>query len=194
MIDSFELLKPKIEKEEALKRFDLEKGNFALVTLHRPSNVDDKDTLETIIDALSKTSERLKVLFPIHPRTLKRLKEFLLLDRVNSCNGLMITDPLNYTTFMNLVANAKMLVTDSGGIQEETTYLHIPCLTLRENTERPITVSVGTNRLCNASNILTYVDQILAGNHPPGSIPELWDGRTAGRVARDITAFLGVEG
>lgn len=194
MIDSFELLKPKIEKEEALKRFDLEKGNFALVTLHRPSNVDDKDTLETIIDALSKTSERLKVLFPIHPRTLKRLGEFLLLDRVNGCNGLIIADPLNYTTFMNLVANAKMLITDSGGIQEETTYLHIPCLTLRENTERPITVSEGTNRLCNASNILTYVDEILEGNHPRGSIPELWDGRTAGRVVRDITAFLAVKG
>jgi UDP-N-acetylglucosamine 2-epimerase (non-hydrolysing) len=193
MIDSFELLKPKIEQEEALKRFDLEKSNFALVTLHRPSNVDNKDTLKTIIDALSRTSEKLKVLFPIHPRTLKRLREFHLLDTVNSCNGLIMTDPLNYTTFMNLVANAKMLITDSGGIQEETTYLHIPCLTLRENTERPITVSAGTNRLCNASNMLTYVDEILEGNHPLGSVPELWDGRTAGRVVRDIKAFLAVE-
>lgn len=192
MIDSFELLKPKIRKEDALESFGLEPGNFAVVTLHRPSNVDDKKKLSTIIDALSKTSERLKVLFPVHPRTLKRLQEFLLLDRIRSYNGLIITDPLNYTRFMNLVTNARMLITDSGGIQEETTYLNIPCLTLRENTERPITISQGTNRLCNASSILKYVDEILEGHHPLGSVPELWDGRTAGRVVTDIKAFLAV--
>jgi UDP-N-acetylglucosamine 2-epimerase (non-hydrolysing) len=190
MIDSLELLKPRIENEHALSRFDLERRNFALVTLHRPSNVDNKDKLETIIDALLRTSERLRVLFPVHPRTLKRLKEFSLIDKVNGRDRLITTGPLNYIEFMNLVMNARMLITDSGGIQEETTYLKVPCLTLRENTERPITISVGTNRLCNSSDIVTYVDRILEGDYPCGAIPELWDGATAHRVVQDIAKRL----
>jgi len=190
MIDSFEFLRAKIEKEDGLGAFGLERGNFAVVTLHRPSNVDEKDKLEAIIDALLQASERLKVIFPVHPRTLKTLKAFGLYNKASGSNALILSDPINYIKFMNLVINAKMVITDSGGIQEETTYLGIPCLTLRENTERPITSSEGTNRLCDAVNILTYVDQILAGSFPRGSVPELWDGQTSKRVAQSIKLYL----
>jgi UDP-N-acetylglucosamine 2-epimerase (non-hydrolysing) len=194
MIDSFEFLRSKIEQEDGVNAFALEKRNFAVVTLHRPSNVDEKEKLEAIVDALLETSAKLKVLFPVHPRTFKRLQEFGVYERASNCNGIILTNPLNYIKFMNLVLNARMVITDSGGIQEETTYLGIPCLTLRDNTERPITSSLGTNRLCNAEDILTYVDEIMTGAYPRGSKPELWDGQTARRVVKSIKRFLQVLG
>jgi len=190
MIDSFEFLRDKIEKENTLAQFDLKPKEFVLVTLHRPSNVDERLKLEKIFELLIETSETYNVLFPMHPRTKKRVKEFGLSEMFNGHKQLITLEPLNYIRFMNLVLNSKLLITDSGGIQEETTYLGIPCLTLRENTERPITISQGTNRLVNLSNINFHIEDILKGNNKIGSIPELWDGQTASRVVNDIKSFL----
>ena len=190
MIDSFEFLRDKIEKENALAQFDLKPKEFVLVTLHRPSNVDERPKLEKIIELLMKTSETCNVLFPMHPRTKKRVKEFGLFEMFNGHKHLIISEPLNYIRFLNLVLNSKLLITDSGGIQEETTYLGIPCLTLRDNTERPITISQGTNLLVNLSNIHLHIENILKGNNKIGAIPELWDGQTANRVVNDIKSIL----
>ena len=190
MIDSFELLRDKIENENALAQFDLKPKEFVLVTLHRPSNVDERPKLEKIIELLIETSETCNVIFPMHPRTKKRVKEFGLSEMFNGHKQLIILEPLNYICFMNLVLNSKLLITDSGGIQEETTYLGIPCLTLRENTERPITISQGTNCLVNLSNIHLHIEDILKGNNQIGAIPKLWDGQTANRVVNDIKSFL----
>lgn len=192
MIDSLEFLRTKIENEYALDVFNLKSKEYAIVTLHRPSNVDEREKLEEICEILLSTAKRIKVLFPMHPRTKKRLEEFGLFKRLNGSNKLIITEPLSYITFMNLVCNSKFLITDSGGVQEETTYLNIPCLTLRENTERPITVDQGTNSLCNLSNVHLLIGEILEGKHRGGAIPELWDGHTAKRVVEDIKTFFEV--
>lgn len=186
MIDSLELLRTQIEHENSLSFFNLKPGNFAIATIHRPTNVDERNKLEKICDVLLYIAAKNRVLFPIHPRTRKRLEEFGLFDRLSNNERLIATEPLSYVRFMNLVFNAKFLLTDSGGIQEETTYLGIPCLTLRENTERPITISQGTNRLCNFTNIISNIDEVLQGNYTKGSIPELWDGQTAKRIVENI--------
>lgn len=192
MIDSLEFLRTKIESEDALDLFNVKLQEFAVVTLHRPSNVDERSKLGNLCEVLLSTAEKIKLLFPMHPRTRKRLIEFGLFDRLNDNSWLIITESLSYITFMNLVFGSKFVITDSGGIQEETTYLGIPCLTLRENTERPITISQGTNRLCNLSNILESIDEILQSNHCERAIPELWDGKTATRVVDDIRIFYGL--
>lgn len=192
MIDSLELLRTRVEQENALDVFGLEPRKFAIVTLHRPSNVDERKKLEKICEALLYAADKVRVLFPIHPRTKKRLEDFGLSDRLNVNDRLTITDPLSYVRFMSLVFNSKFLITDSGGIQEETTYLGVPCLTLRDNTERPITISQGTNRLCNLTNIASNIDEALKGNYRKGAIPEMWDGHTAKRVVQDIEKFFGV--
>src|SRR4029079_283731 len=125
---------------DVMSRFEVQAGKFALVTLHRPSNVDDPAVLGDILDALKKISLKMPVIFPIHPRTRKRVQEFGL-----SLDGIRAVDPLGYLEFLNLMSNAGMVLTDSGGLQEETTILRVPCLTLRQNTERPVTIDHGTN-------------------------------------------------
>ncbi|MBN1830541.1 MAG: UDP-N-acetylglucosamine 2-epimerase (non-hydrolyzing) [Deltaproteobacteria bacterium] len=186
MIDSLELLREKIEEENMLEEFRLDAGNYAVVTLHRPINVDTRNTLKNICDVLEYTASKCKVIFPVHPRTEKSLKAFGLYSRLDMNDHLIMVTPLSYVKFMSLVFNSKFLITDSGGIQEETTYLGIPCLTLRESTERPITVSMGTNHLCNIENIYLNIDEVFQGHSHKGSIPELWDGHTAERVVKDI--------
>lgn len=153
---------------------------YALVTLHRPSNVDDNAMLKGILEALLKINERLPVLFPVHPRTRQRIKEFGM-----DVSALQLLEPTPYIDFLALQRRASMVITDSGGIQEETTYLGVPCLTLRDNTERPITVDVGTNVLVghDYEMLLAEVDAILAGNGKKGKIPGLWDGRAGERIA-----------
>jgi len=190
MIDSLELLRNKIECQNALELFGLEPKRFAVVTLHRPSNVDQKEKLEHICDLLMRTANKIRIVFPVHPRTRSNLEAFGLPPRLRENEHLLLTEPLSYLTFMNLVFNAKLIITDSGGIQEETTYLGIPCLTLRDNTERPVTVTLGTNRLCSLSNVESHVEQILRGNYPQGTVPDLWDGRTADRVTLHARSLL----
>ena len=146
MIDSFEMLRAKIEASDTGARLRL-KGPYAIVTLHRPSNVDARDKLTELAEALVALSRELTVVFAIHPRTRKRLEEFGLIDDLARTSDIRITEPLSYIEFMNLVMHSTIAITDSGGVQEETTYLGIPCATLRENTERPITITDGTNRL-----------------------------------------------
>jgi UDP-N-acetylglucosamine 2-epimerase (non-hydrolysing) len=155
--------------------------NYALVTLHRPSNVDDGGTLSEILQSLLEVSKNLAVLFPAHPRTRQRLEAFGM-----DARQLRVLDPVPYVEFINLQRNATVVITDSGGIQEETTYLGVPCLTLRDNTERPVTVSQGTNILVgkDPEKLRIELESILQGNAKRGTIPPLWDGYAAERIAR----------
>jgi UDP-N-acetylglucosamine 2-epimerase (non-hydrolysing) len=153
---------------------------LALVTLHRPSNVDDSENLQEILDSLIEVSERIDIVFPVHPRTRQRIKEFGL-----DVSKLHLLDPMPYIEFLALQTRATFVITDSGGIQEETTYLGIPCLTLRENTERPITVTLGTNILVgeNQKRLAAELKNILDGKGKKGAVPPLWDGHSGDRIA-----------
>lgn len=159
-------------------------GSFGVLTLHRPGNVDNQAVLAGILRAVGHLTERLPILFPIHPRTVKNLEAFGLLDSVRSNQNLHLMEPLSYLPFIGLVAEARLVLTDSGGIQEETTVLGVPCLTMRPNTERPITCHIGTNVLVGTDpqRILHEANSILDGHTRPGAIPEKWDGCAAERI------------
>ena len=186
MIDSYELLRPKIERERTRDRFGLAAQGYGVVTLHRPSNVDDPNVLGALVSSLTAVARTLPLVFALHPRTRKNLKTFGMTETLESAPGIHVTEPLSYIPFLSLVRDARLVITDSGGIQEETTYLGIPCLTLRTTTERPITVTHGTNRLVQADRLVDMVGQIAAGNWPRARCPALWDGHTAERVAKDL--------
>ncbi|MBF0468396.1 MAG: UDP-N-acetylglucosamine 2-epimerase (non-hydrolyzing) [Desulfamplus sp.] len=190
MIDSLEMLRTEIESLNTFSDLGLDRASYALVTLHRPANVDHPDSLTALCKLLAKVCGTLPVIFPVHPRTAAKIKEYGLSSILERAEKLLLTEPLGYKDFMNLVMNSKLLLTDSGGIQEETTYLGIPCLTLRPNTERPVTVTQGTNRLCTLTDIPSMIQTIASGDFPEGSIPDLWDGRTARRVADSIERRL----
>jgi UDP-N-acetylglucosamine 2-epimerase (non-hydrolysing) len=192
MIDSLEMLRHRVEQQSVYQEFGLTPGEYGLITLHRPANVDQPDMLAEICHILSRIAEKIPLVFPVHPRTKKRLESFDLLSLLTKVHNLHLLEPLSYIPFMNLVFNCTLAITDSGGIQEETTYLGIPCLTLRPNTERPITVQEGTNRLCRPEEIETQVDYILTKSIKKGSVPALWDGRTADRVVESIREFLSI--
>ena len=183
MIDSLISILRRIDQpyeDKVLKQFGLQKENFVLVTLHRPSNVDNKDNLWNIMNFLSALSLRIPILFPVHPRTKNNINGF---GKGFASNGeFKIVEPLRYKEFITLEKCPMFVLTDSGGIQEETTYFNVPCLTLRPNTERPITVTLGTNELVSMGNIQEKVELILSKNWKEGSIPELWDGKTAKRI------------
>jgi UDP-N-acetylglucosamine 2-epimerase (non-hydrolysing) len=191
MIDSFEMLRDKIEASDTRKRLGVEGKPYAVVTLHRPSNVDQKETLTELVNTLVTLSKQLQVVFAIHPRTRKRLEDFNLLSTITAAPGIKPTEPLSYIEFMNLVTGCTLTITDSGGVQEETTYLGIPCATLRENTERPITLE-GTNRLLKTSTLLAAAEEAIDGRWPKGRKPNLWDGKTAVRAAQSLKALLQV--
>jgi UDP-N-acetylglucosamine 2-epimerase (non-hydrolysing) len=184
MIDSFELVRPAIEAAGVPAELGLEPGGYGVVTLHRPSNVDDPEQLFRLADALIEAQRRLPLVFPVHPRTAKRLRASLLDGRLQRA-GVRLLEPVSYVRFMSLVTGAAAAITDSGGIQEETTYLGIPCLTLRENTERPVTITEGTNRLVLPETLLLELDRALSS---PREVrrPDLWDGETARRCVDDL--------
>jgi len=185
MIDSFEMLRPRIAAADTRRRLALA-GPFAVVTLHRPSNVDERGALGELVQALVALSRELTVVFAVHPRTRRRLEEFALLEPIAGAAAVILTEPLSYIEFMNLVMGCTIAITDSGGVQEETTYLGIPCATLRENTERPITLTEGTNRLAKPQDLPAAAREALAGRWPQGQRPALWDGHAAERAALSL--------
>jgi len=186
MIDSYELMRERIEASGERQRRGLARREYAVVTLHRPSNVDEVGPLSELVRQLIAMAARLPLVFPVHPRTRKNLEAFGLWTDLAQAPGVQLVEPLGYVDFMNLVCDARLIVTDSGGVQEETTYLGIPCLTLRNTTERPVTVTEGSNRLIAAAGLLSAVDELLSGNGVHGRKPDLWDGQTAARVVADI--------
>lgn len=190
MIDSLEMLRSKIEKLETFGEFGLAKSSYGVVTLHRPSNVDKPEILKAVCKTLKTVSSKLPLIFPVHPRTMAQLRENDLLRFLKNCEAIHLTEPLGYMDFMNLVMFSRLLITDSGGVQEETTYLGIPCLTLRSNTERPVTITQGTNRLCNHGNLIETFNHIMDNKELQTEKPELWDGHTAFRVADCIQAIV----
>ena len=153
-------------------------GEYAVLTLHRPANVDSVETLTPIMDAISTIADRIPIVFPVHPRTAQRLQQVRRHPAIRTC------EPISYLPFLGLVAKSRMVLTDSGGIQEETTVLGIPCLTMRPNTERPITCTMGTNILVGTDprNIVKGATAVLGGHVRAGAIPEKWDGKAAERI------------
>lgn len=184
MIDTLLKNQQKILHSDILQQLNIIRQEFALLTLHRPSNVDDPKSLINIIEALEEIQDRIKIVFPIHPRTKKKMEEFGLMNRIYQFENIILTEPLGYFDFGKLVYDAKFVMTDSGGIQEETTVYQIPCITIRDNTERPVTILEGTNELAGSDKnmIVDFANKILNGNWKTGSIPELWDGKTADRI------------
>ncbi len=177
-----------IDDGDAAKKVE---AGYALVTMHRPSNVDDKDTLTRLLSTLVQISAKLPIVFPIHPRTAAKISEFGLQALIDNAN-IITLPPQGYMEILGLMANAKLVLTDSGGIQEETTALGVPCVTLRENTERPITVDQGTNTIVGSDSaaIMATVDDILENGGKHGRQPELWDGNAAVRIARDLSDWF----
>ncbi len=184
MIDSLRQFKDQAVASDILNRLGISETQYCLVTLHRPRNVDNFEGLNIILTAFEDIAKRIKLVFPIHPRTLKQLTAFGLEKRAAAIENLMLIEPAGYYDFIKLEMDAKLIITDSGGVQEESTWFGIPCLTLRPNTERPVTVTEGTNQLIRleASDIVTAAEEILAGNTQKGKIPANWDGKTAQRV------------
>jgi UDP-N-acetylglucosamine 2-epimerase (non-hydrolysing) len=189
MLDSFELVRPAIEAADVPGELGLERGHYAVVTLHRPSNVDEPAQLIRLVGALIETQSHLPLVFPVHPRTAKRLSATGR-DTILKRAGVRLIEPLSYVRFMSLVTGAAAAITDSGGIQEETTYLGIPCLTLRDTTERPITISEGSNRLVTAESLAIELDGALSSPRLVRK-PDLWDGETASRCVKDLRRRIG---
>jgi len=181
MIDALITFSDQIDASDILQKLNVQHMNYALCTMHRPANVDNVENLSKVIEAIHKVADMIKVILPLHPRTAHScIKHNLTIEHHN----LIITEPLDYLAFQNLIKHTKLLITDSGGIQEETTFLGIPCLTVRDNTERNYTVAHGTNKLLplNPEKIALEVKQILDGHHPKGEIPKNWDGLATKRV------------
>jgi UDP-N-acetylglucosamine 2-epimerase (non-hydrolysing) len=183
MIDTLVTMLPRARQKSTLQELGLTAGHYILVTLHRPSNVDHPQVLKEVLLALEEIARRNPVVFPVHPRTSRNIQDWGLL-----APGVHFLDPLGYLEFLNLTASAGLVLTDSGGIQEETTYLGVPCLTLRPNTERPVTITIGTNRLVASQRqtILQAVDETTLGERGKGRIPEYWDGHASERIIQSL--------
>lgn len=192
MIDTLLKHRAMAERDDTLAGLGLEPDGYALVTLHRPSNVDDPAVLGSLVTMLEDIAREVPVIFPAHPRTRARMETAGLLDGAPGTR-LKVLDPLSYIPFLNLTMHARLVLTDSGGLQEETTVLGVPCLTLRHNTERPITCQQGTNRLVGTDpvRIREDVGRILKGERPAAKVPEKWDGRAAERIVEVLRRELG---
>jgi UDP-N-acetylglucosamine 2-epimerase (non-hydrolysing) len=192
MIDSLVASLQRARQSPVLDRLGLKAKGFGVLTLHRPSNVDDEKTLLGIMEVLHEIAEELPIVFSCHPRTAQRLKALRAYDRIRARGDLRILEPLGYLDFLRLYSEARIVLTDSGGLQEETTFLQIPCVTIRENTERPITLTEGTNVLagCDPARIRTAARAALDGAPPRAKrVPDLWDGRTAPRIVDVFEAW-----
>nr|WP_321513214.1 UDP-N-acetylglucosamine 2-epimerase (non-hydrolyzing) [uncultured Pseudodesulfovibrio sp.] len=186
MIDSLVTMLPAIRKQEAWKGFSLEHGEYTVVTLHRPSNVDTPDRLAAIVQTLTVIAKRTPLILPLHPRTRSKLEACKLMKTLQTTPTIKTAEPLGYIQFISLVEGAKAIITDSGGIQEETTYLNVPCLTLRPNTERPVTCTHGTNKLVDLNTLAAdYTQAIETRSAHRDQIP-LWDGKAGIRIANDL--------
>ncbi len=185
MIDTLIENLSKIKKSLILEKLRLKKHRYCVLTLHRPSNVDCRETLEPLFETFRKLSLKCPIVFPVHPRTLEKIRKFRL---SNFLENIQVIRPLGYLDFLNLVQKAKLVLTDSGGVQEETTYLRVPCLTIRENTERPVTVKLGTNEIVGTkpSSISRAFAAVLRGKVKRGKIPPLWDGKAATRIVKTV--------
>jgi UDP-N-acetylglucosamine 2-epimerase (non-hydrolysing) len=190
MIDTLKALLPKVEARDGLARYGLHPGEYGVVTLHRPANVDDRVTLAGLIEVLLDVARDLPLVFPVHPRTGQRMERFQLNRKLEQAPGLRLVPPLGYLDFLALTSRAKVIVTDSGGLQEESTALGIPCLTARPNTERPVTVDEGTSTLVGSDpvKLRDCLAQILDGTYKQGRCPALWDGHAAERIAAILAA------
>ena len=188
MIDSLVHYEPKIDQSAIFSEIGVDKGEYVLVTFHRPRNVDNEDYLRKLITFLNNIAAIKKVVFPVHPRTKQNMEKFNLNNNVSE--NVILSDPIGYIDFLALSKNAGLVITDSGGIQEETTYMGVQCITVRNNTERPITVEVGTNQLIGTdlSKVEAAAIDVLNGNLKEGKIPELWDGKTAERIAEILSS------
>jgi len=203
MIDSLVRYQEKAKSSTILEELGLQASNpenrrevsrlyetdYIVMTMHRPANVDTESGLKAILELIELSTAKTKVVFPIHPRTRSNMAKFGLEDTLTQNKNLILTEPLGYLEFIQLMTHAKAILTDSGGIQEETTYLGIPCLTFRDSTERPITVTMGTNQLLadlNPKITFAALEEILAGHHKKGQIPPLWDGHAAERIAENL--------
>jgi len=183
MIDCLLALLPKAERRDTLASFGVEAGRYATLTLHRPSNVDDPDVFRGIVEVLVELSRSLSIVWPIHPRSRKNLERFGLLDKIANCAGMKLTGPVGYLDMLALNRGARLIITDSGGLQEEATILRVPCITLRNNTERPVTIESGCNRLAGneSSQIRAAIHSVLDAKREIHT-PELWDGKAAARI------------
>jgi len=192
MIDSLKKYESIADDSPILEKLNLISKNYGLITLHRPRNVDIKNNFEKIISAFEYIDKELPLIYPIHPRALKQIQRFGLNNRFDQMKNFQLISPVGYLDFLKLQKNAKLVMTDSGGIQEETTVLGIPCLTIRENTERPITITQGTNVLVglDTEKIISETEKILSGNWKHGKIPQYWDGKTAERVKNVFKTFF----
>ena len=187
MIDAMLAFEKNIEQAKTTDKYNLLKNEYVLVTIHRPSNVDTKEKLYIVLDVLKYLSQKRQVVFPVHPRTQKRFSEFGLLEKLNNITNIIKTEPLSYFDFQNLIKHCKFVLTDSGGIQEETTFRQKPCLTLRNNTERPVTVDIGTNILITFAQAKKEIDKLESGTFKQGKIPPLWDGKSTERIMEIIS-------
>lgn len=195
MIDTLLAHLPKARQTGAVAKLGLSKGQYAVVTLHRASNVDDGKVLARLVDGIDRMQKRLPVVFPVHPRTRKQLEAFGLLERLEKMPQLQLIPPQGYLEFLALTAHAAVVATDSGGLQEETTALGVPCLTLREDTERPVTVTEGTNIIVGTDpgRLDAELAAVLSGKGKKGSIPALWDGTTSERIVEILNRMYGAK-
>jgi UDP-N-acetylglucosamine 2-epimerase (non-hydrolysing) len=196
MIDTLRAHRARAERSDVRRRLGVARSPYALLTLHRPANVDVPEALSGLLAAVEWVQGRLPVVFPVHPRTHAQLAQPTLAPRLAAMPGLRLTEPLGYLDFLHLMAHARLVLTDSGGVQEETTALGVPCLTLRDTTERPATVSQGTNRVVGTrpEGIVRAARRVLAGPRPRRRVPPLWDGHAGERVARVLARVVAGRG